>query len=178
MRVPLYLYNEQGRCYGYSLHEVLISTASTCSHETACRRGGREVSVGGRATLGVGHPLSKPPRHRLCVVGCGLDMVHSSVGFSPKWVELMGVFIVPLRKSASKSAFQWMFPCICIYVLQNKWEHQNSWNLLDKIIFCYDVAWNVVILMHFGGQNIWVKDRQQAPSHLDLCSSHTKVWIK
>ena len=33
----------------------------------------------GRAPLGVDRPLTDPSRHRLCVVGCGLDMDPSSV---------------------------------------------------------------------------------------------------
>ena len=53
----------------------------------------------------------------------------------------------------------------CIYTIyyllsQNNSEHQNLWNLLNKIIFCYDVAWNVVILVYFGGQNICVYERK------------------
>ena len=79
--VPLYLYKEKWRRYGYSWREVPISVASACSHATACRRGGREAPVGVRATLGVGRPLTNPHRHRLRMVGCGLDMDHSSVGF-------------------------------------------------------------------------------------------------
>ena len=174
----LYLYKEQGRCYGYSWHEVPISTASACFLTTAYRRGGREAPVGAQATLGVGHPLTKPPRHCLRVVGYGLDMVRSSVGFFVRMSWVDGRLYCSFAQINVGKCLSGNFPCIYFYVLQNKWEHQNSWNLLDKIIFCYDVAWNVVILMHFGRQNIWVKDHQQAPPHLDLCASRAKVMIK
>ena len=40
------------------------------------------------------------------------------------------------------------------------------------------MTWNVVILVHFGGQILSDNDRQQVPPHLDLCSSRVKVEDK
>jgi hypothetical protein len=60
--------------------ELHCLSMSTCHHLSKgwMRGAGRD-----RAPLGVGRPLTEPPRHRLRMVGCGLDMDHSSVGALP-----------------------------------------------------------------------------------------------
>ena len=57
-------------------------------------------------------------------------------------------------------------------------KHQNSWNLLV-------INPNTKFGVYMGGfyAGVWrlflgVKDRQQAPPHLDLCSSRAKVEDK
>ena len=117
--VPLYLYKSEGGASINVWRETLGYTASAWRHATATTRRGRSASRGERPPPRSGQPLTEPPRHHLRVVGHGLVMDHCSVGFCPILIELMGVSLVPLRKSASESAFQWIIPCICVYDLQN-----------------------------------------------------------
>ena len=53
---------------------VLGCTASACPHAIAYQRGSQEELVESPPPLGVGRPLTKLPRHRLHVVGYGLDL--------------------------------------------------------------------------------------------------------
>ena len=117
--LPLYLYMALRRCSGYSWCEAPGCTTLAWSHATAYRRRGWGAPAGGQPPPTTGRPLTAPPRHRLCVAGHGLVMDHCSMGFYPIWIKLMAVSLVPLRKSASESAFWWFIPCICVCDMQN-----------------------------------------------------------
>jgi hypothetical protein len=167
--LPLYLYKEQGWCCGYTWRDVPVSTALAWSHATACRRDSREVP------MGVGRLLTKPPRHHLHVASCGLVLGHSSGGTSPRWWKLLAILyysfaqiIVEKRLLVKFSMHFFLYPA-------KQWQHQNLWNLLDKIIF---FLWSSMECWHF--RLIWrlkigVKHRQQVPPHLPLCSSLSKA---
>ena len=59
------------------LHRLCMDACHRLSKE-------RQRSIGkGSGALGVGRPLTEPPRHCLHVVGCGLDLDHSSVVLLP-----------------------------------------------------------------------------------------------
>jgi hypothetical protein len=53
----------------------------------------------------VGRPLTVSDDYRLWSVGFGLDLDHSLAVLCPGGVELMGVFVILLRKLASERAF-------------------------------------------------------------------------
>jgi hypothetical protein len=54
----------------------------------------------------------------------------------------------------SKYSFENVFLGEKLNILQDKLEHQNSWNLLDKRPILLRYILFVVILIYFGGQNI------------------------
>jgi hypothetical protein len=117
--LPLYLYKSLRRCSSYSWCETLSYTASSWEHATACWRRGWAAPTRGWAPLVVNRPLTLASHHRLCVAGHMLDLNCFPMVFCPSWIDLMGVSLVPLRKSASESAFRWIIPCICVCDLQN-----------------------------------------------------------
>jgi hypothetical protein len=102
-----------------------IPSARTDSHYLSMepchylsKEGLRTTSEGSGAPRGqppLDRGLSPPPSH-------GRQWArqdHCSMEFCPSWVYLMGVSLVPLRKSTSESAFRWIIPCIYVWDLQN-----------------------------------------------------------
>jgi hypothetical protein len=87
-----------------------------CHHHGKERQGGAQR---GAAAPRSGRPLTTASSHRLCVVGRGLDQDGFPVVFCPICIDVIGVSLVPLHKSASESAFRWIISCICVYDLQN-----------------------------------------------------------
>jgi hypothetical protein len=119
MGVPLYLYKSYGGASVYLWRGGTWCTISAWSHATARGSHGWGTLGRGRPPLGSDRSMIEPPRHHLCMAGLGLDMDQCPMVLCPFWVDLVGVSLVPLRKSASESAFWWIFPCICVCDLQN-----------------------------------------------------------
>ena len=65
-----------------------------------------EQGVAEERGQGVGRPLTVPPRHCHHVVGSRLGLDQPLVVLCPIWIELVGISLVSLRKSALESAFQ------------------------------------------------------------------------
>jgi hypothetical protein len=71
------------------------------------------------------------------------------------------------------------------YILQNKFEPQNSWNfepqnswnLLDERPILPRYILFTIILIYFGGQNIWVNNRQQAPHTWIIARPRAKLYV-
>ena len=103
--VHLYLYKSEGGASVYVWRETLGCTASAWRHATTTARRGRAVSRGEWPHPKSGRPLTTASSQRLCVEGLGLDRDRSPVVLYPRRIELIGASIVPLRKSASESAF-------------------------------------------------------------------------
>jgi hypothetical protein len=64
--------------------------------------------------------------------------------------------------------------CEILNILQNKWEHQNSWNLLESnptTIFC---EWFHINLCNSWWLNLGFKEHQQVPPHLTFASPWAK----
>jgi hypothetical protein len=114
--VPLYLYKGQGSASGYLWCWGTGCTTSTWSHATTIGSCGWGAPGRGRPPPRTSQSMTKPPRHRLCEAGLGLDMDQCPGVLCPFWVDLMSVFLILLRKSALESAFRWNLPCICIFV--------------------------------------------------------------
>jgi hypothetical protein len=117
--LPLYLYTKERQRCGYSWREAHAPLPSTWRHATAMWSRGRTVLAGGWPPLGASYPLTTTSGHHLCMAGRGLDLHCSLVEFCFVWVELIGVFVIPLRDSVSKSAFRWISHAFYVCDLQN-----------------------------------------------------------
>ena len=106
-------------CFNLQLARGQGCTTLAWRHAITRARIGREAPTGGRSPPRVGRPMTTAVAHHLHVVGLGLDLDHSPVVLCPGWVQLMGTFVVPLRKSASESTFQYISPSIYVCDLQN-----------------------------------------------------------
>ena len=109
----------------------LASTALACPHATARARGGREAPIGGLPPLGVYRPLTMSPRHRLHVMGYGLDMDHFSVVPCLVWVKLMAspLFLCAnQRQKAPFSEFLHVFVLVTCKIISSKY----MWNLANQ----------------------------------------------
>ena len=100
-----------------AVHGAIIGMATEMHHLSmeACHCQTKE----GMSRASRGRPLTTAVGHHLHMASFGQDLDRSSVVLCPNWVELMGAFVVPLHKSASKSAFQWISRWIYVCDLQN-----------------------------------------------------------
>jgi len=73
--VPLYLYKSLGYAGGYSWHEIGAPLPLNGSMPPPIE------GVAEQRRQGVARPLTELPRHRLHMVGHGLDMDHCSMVF-------------------------------------------------------------------------------------------------
>jgi hypothetical protein len=113
------IYTGGRQCSEAILGAYPASTALACFHATTTARRGREAPRGEQLPPRSGRPLTIASSHRLCVVGRGLDQDGFPVVLCPICIDVIGVSLVPLRKSALGSVFRWIISCICVYDLQN-----------------------------------------------------------
>jgi hypothetical protein len=117
--LPLYLYMKERRWCDYSWHEAHAPAPSTWMHATTIRRRGRATLGRERLPPGSGRPMTGSNGHRLRVAGLELDMDQCPRVPCSFWIDLVGVSLILLRKSALGSAFRWNLPCIWVCDLQN-----------------------------------------------------------
>jgi hypothetical protein len=92
----------------------------------------------------------------------GLLHIFIWVCFAPVKIQIS--FLADLHQAVYALYIYISFDAYFEYILQNNSKHQNSWNMLDKRPILLRYILFVVILIYFGGQNIWVNDRQQYPT--------------
>jgi hypothetical protein len=134
--VPLYLYMSYGGASGYLWRGDTWCTALSCVHATARGRSGQEAPVGERPALGSGWPLTEPPRHRLRMVGSGIDMDHCSVVFCPVWNVLVAVSLILLHKSVFGKCLLVKILHVFVFVTCKIIISKYMWNLVNSKCIC------------------------------------------
>ena len=92
---------------------------------------------GGRETLGVDRPLTRPSRHRLCVVGSGVALDHSLVGTLPICFDLMGFSIysfAQINVGKRLLVYSLMYFCICL-ANNNLPNTCGTWSVVNAYVF-------------------------------------------
>jgi hypothetical protein len=108
---------------------------------------------------------------RCSVLGCSL------VGILPKLLSWMGLFIYPLRKLASESAFLVNSLHLFVHVFFKTYKHQNLWNLLVINPILSSMFWINGFYVGFWQLKLCIKDRQQAPPHLLFACPQAKLCV-
>ena len=118
-----------------------------------------------------GRTMGHPTRHRLALVGCwlGLDASHTGIlAWSWSLVGLLHMFCLNTPSwLRSLVNFHTCAYKTCIY--QNSWK---MWVVNPNSKFWHSYLFYFVEML---AVEMWVKHHQQAPPHLVLCSSSSKV---
>jgi hypothetical protein len=127
---PLFIH--EGEAVLWLFLERSPCTTAFYMDATATWRRGRAAPAGGWPPLVAGRPLTTASGHRLRVAGHGLDLHCSLMEFCYVWVELIDVFVIPLRNLVSESVFRWISYAL-IFVTCKTCLHQNLWKVWVKI---------------------------------------------
>ena len=120
---------------------------------------------------GCSRTLGQPTRHRLALVGCWLGLDGSHVGILAQSWSLVGLLHMFCLNMPS-----WLHILVNFHTCAYKTcIYQNSWKIW--VVNPNSRFWSLYLFyfVEMLEVEMWVKNRQQAPPHLVLCSSSSKV---